>query len=96
MMTDDIAASTATLKKMAKKLRNVCVEATDRRRSKKGQLLGRGREFVVIDESHFRHKRKVSANTIQIHFLLEFLAQTQSHSAPLFFLRKTLHIMPSK
>ena len=63
MMTDDIAGSSRTLSKMAKKLRNVCVEAMERRKRRKGQRLGGQKEFVVIDESHFRHKRKVSGNS---------------------------------
>ncbi|KAL2077518.1 hypothetical protein ACEWY4_027022 [Coilia grayii] len=58
MITDGIAGSTATLSKMSSLLRDVCVEAIERRRRKKEQRLGGRREFVVIDESHFRHKRK--------------------------------------
>nr|XP_020464576.1 uncharacterized protein LOC109965130 [Monopterus albus] len=58
MMADEIAVSSATLSKMAKKLRDVCVTAVERMRRRTGQLIGGRREFVVIDESHFRHKRK--------------------------------------
>ncbi|XP_032381931.1 uncharacterized protein LOC116695630 [Etheostoma spectabile] len=58
MMDDSIAASSATLSKMAKKLREVCVTAVERMRRRTGQKIGGRREFVVIDESHFRHKRK--------------------------------------
>ncbi|KAK7938559.1 hypothetical protein WMY93_001885 [Mugilogobius chulae] len=58
MMADDIAASSATLSKMSKKLRNICITAVERMRRHKGQVIGGRREFVAIDESHFRHKRK--------------------------------------
>ncbi|KAK7909519.1 hypothetical protein WMY93_014203 [Mugilogobius chulae] len=57
-MADDIAASSATLSKMSKKLRNICITAVERMRRHKGQVIGGRREFVAIDESHFRHKRK--------------------------------------
>ena len=65
MMEDNIAASTATLSKMAKKLRKVCRRAVERMRRQRGQLIGGRREFVVIDESHFRHKRKVCRAAIK-------------------------------
>ncbi|KAG1954690.1 hypothetical protein F2P79_008865 [Pimephales promelas] len=58
MMDDSIAGSSATLSKMAKKIRDVCVTAVERMRRRTGQQIGGRREFVVIDESHFRHKRK--------------------------------------
>ncbi|XP_034541282.1 uncharacterized protein LOC117814201 [Notolabrus celidotus] len=58
MMEDSIAASSATLTKMTKKIRKVCVTALKRMRRRTGQRIGGTREFVVIDESHFRHKRK--------------------------------------
>lgn len=61
MMDDDIAASSATLTKMAKKIREDCSTAVERMRLRNGQLIGGQREFVVIDESHFRHKRKVKS-----------------------------------
>lgn len=59
MMEDNIAASTGILSKMAKKLRKVRRRAVERMRQQQGQLIGGRREFVVSDESHFRHKRKV-------------------------------------
>ncbi|XP_054589002.1 uncharacterized protein [Nothobranchius furzeri] len=58
MIDDTIAGSTTTLSKMSKKLRRVCVAAVERMRRRTGQQIGGRREFVVIDESHFRHKRK--------------------------------------
>ncbi|XP_023813436.1 uncharacterized protein LOC111947773 [Oryzias latipes] len=58
MIEDDIAASSATLTKMAKKIREVCTTAVERMRLRNGQIIGGQHEFVVIDESHFRHKRK--------------------------------------
>ena len=59
MMADGIAGSSTTLSKMAKKIREVCTTATEKLRRRKGQRLGGPREFVMIDESHLRHKRKV-------------------------------------
>ncbi|XP_057217393.1 uncharacterized protein LOC130570906 [Triplophysa rosa] len=58
MMDDSIASSSATLSKMAKEIREVCVTAVEWMRRHTGQQIGGRREFVVIDESHFRHKRK--------------------------------------
>ncbi|XP_063077083.1 uncharacterized protein LOC134467092 [Engraulis encrasicolus] len=58
MMQDEIAQSSTTLSKMNKKLRDSCVSAMDRFRHRTGQRIGGRREFVAIDESHFRHKRK--------------------------------------
>ncbi|CAI5678506.1 unnamed protein product [Oreochromis niloticus] len=60
MIDDTIAGSTTTLSKMSKKIRRVCVAAVQRLRRRTGQQIGGRREFVVIDQSHFRHKRKVS------------------------------------
>ncbi|KAI4891155.1 hypothetical protein NFI96_021306, partial [Prochilodus magdalenae] len=65
MMADGIAGSSTTLSKMAKKIREVCITAMEKLRRRKGQHLGGPREFVVIDESHFRHKRKIQ-NCIQV------------------------------
>ena len=59
MMADNICASSATLSKMARKMRKVCRRAMERMRAESGQEIGGRRQFVVIDESHFRHKRKV-------------------------------------
>ncbi|XP_030269589.1 uncharacterized protein LOC115579957 isoform X2 [Sparus aurata] len=50
--------SSRTLSRMAKQLREVCVTAMERLRQREGQRIGGRRHFVVIDESHFRHKRK--------------------------------------
>lgn len=72
MMEDDIAGSSATLSKMAKKVREACVVAMDRLRRRRGQQIGGRRQFIVIDESHFRHKRKariiiiISSNIITL------------------------------
>lgn len=59
MMQDGIAGSSATLSKMSRKLRLVCIDALKRYRNKTGQRMGGRTEFIVIDESNFRHKRKV-------------------------------------
>lgn len=60
MMEDNIAGSSATLSKMAKKVREACVVAMERLKRRRGQQIGGRRQCVVIDESHFRHKRKAS------------------------------------
>ncbi|KAL7859478.1 hypothetical protein SRHO_G00146250 [Serrasalmus rhombeus] len=58
MISDDIAGSSTTLTKMARCIREVCIRAMDRHRRKSRQCLGGRKEFVVIDESCFRHQRK--------------------------------------
>ena len=60
LMMDNVAGSSRTLTRMANKLREVCVTAMERLRRRKGQSIGGRGHFVVIDESHFRHKRKVT------------------------------------
>ncbi|KAL6490202.1 hypothetical protein MHYP_G00005470 [Metynnis hypsauchen] len=54
MMKDGIARSSRTLSAMASKIRNIwkCAISV-------GLKIGGEREFVVIDESHFHHKRKI-------------------------------------
>ncbi|KAL6463645.1 hypothetical protein MHYP_G00280360 [Metynnis hypsauchen] len=58
MIADEIAGSSATLSKMARKVREACVMSMEKLRRRKGQHIGGHRQFIVIDESHFRHKRK--------------------------------------
>ncbi|KAL7870660.1 hypothetical protein SRHO_G00081570 [Serrasalmus rhombeus] len=58
MISDGIAGSSRTLSRMAKCLRNVCKNSMDSFIRDKGQRVGGRTEFTVIDESHFRHKRK--------------------------------------
>lgn len=70
MLDDTIAGSSATLSKMAKRLRGVCVTALKKMRRRTGQRMGGRREFVAIDESHFRHKRKVCITNICTPWLL--------------------------
>lgn len=60
MINDDISGSSATLSKMAQKLRDVCTTAMDRYQQARGQYIGGCQQFVTVDESHFRHKRKAS------------------------------------
>ncbi|KAL3984420.1 KRAB domain-containing zinc finger protein [Sarotherodon galilaeus] len=69
MIDDTIAGSTTTLSKMSKKIRRVCVAAGQRLRRRTGQQIGGRREFVVIDESHFRHKRQYLL-VIFVHFFV--------------------------
>lgn len=61
MINDDITGSSATLSKMAQTLRDVCTTAMDRYQQARGQYIGGRQQFVTIDESHFRHKRKASS-----------------------------------
>ncbi|KAL7870753.1 hypothetical protein SRHO_G00082500 [Serrasalmus rhombeus] len=58
MISDGIAGSSRTLSRMAKCLRNVCKNSMASFIRDKGQRVGGRTEFTVIDESHFRHKRK--------------------------------------
>lgn len=60
MMEDGITGSSTSLTKMAKKIREVCVAAMERLKRRTGQRIGGQRQFITIDESNFRHKRKVS------------------------------------
>ena len=59
LISDDIAGSSRTLSKMSKTMREVCKRAMKKLQRRKGQRIGGRRYFVAIDESHFRHKRKV-------------------------------------
>ncbi|XP_026074380.1 uncharacterized protein LOC113053504 isoform X1 [Carassius auratus] len=58
MIEDGIAGSSRTLSSMAKKVRAICKESMKLYARRKGQMIGQPREFVMIDESNFRHKRK--------------------------------------
>ncbi|XP_034147376.1 uncharacterized protein LOC114829778 [Esox lucius] len=58
MLREGITGSSRTLSKMAKTLRRVCRHSMKAYVRRKGQVVGRHREFVMIDESNFRHKRK--------------------------------------
>ncbi|KAL6458430.1 hypothetical protein MHYP_G00336600 [Metynnis hypsauchen] len=60
MMQDGIARSSRTLLAMASKIRNICKCAITRHARNVKLQIGGEREFVVIDESYFRHKRKVA------------------------------------
>ncbi|KAL6459438.1 hypothetical protein MHYP_G00329100 [Metynnis hypsauchen] len=60
MIADEIAGSSATLSKMARKVREACVMSMEKVRRRKGQHVGGRRQVIVIDESHFRRKRKAS------------------------------------
>ncbi|KAK9965897.1 hypothetical protein ABG768_004962 [Culter alburnus] len=58
MMQDRIARSSKTLSRMAKVLRKICTKAMKEYQKRRRQQMGGQQEFVVIDESNFRHKRK--------------------------------------
>ncbi|KAL7825590.1 hypothetical protein SRHO_G00033460 [Serrasalmus rhombeus] len=60
MLQEGITRSSATLSKLASKLRKVCKSAMKRMRRAKKQKIGSPREVVMIDESKFGHKRKYS------------------------------------
>ena len=62
MLQDGVAGSSRTLSKMSYKLRKVCQRAIKRRERRGKQRIGRGNEFVMLDESNFYHKRKVCVN----------------------------------
>ncbi|XP_066541276.1 uncharacterized protein [Hoplias malabaricus] len=64
MMQDGIAKSSRTLSKMASVLRNICHRAMKRYTRKHGQMIGGEREFAVLDESNFCHKRKYGRGRI--------------------------------
>ncbi|CAM4714914.1 unnamed protein product [Leuciscus chuanchicus] len=57
MIEDGIAGSSRTLSSMAQKVRAICKESMKLYARRKGQMIGQPREFVMIDESNFRHKR---------------------------------------
>lgn len=77
MKEEGIAGSSATLTKMAKVLRDVCVTAIREDKRKNKQRFGGQRGFVVIDESLFRHKRK--ASEIHLNYLFPFHSKTLAH-----------------
>lgn len=58
LIVDGIVGSSRTLSKMSKTMREVLKRAMKKLQRRKGQRIGGRRYFVVIDESHFRHKRK--------------------------------------
>ncbi|XP_034146956.1 uncharacterized protein LOC117594109 [Esox lucius] len=59
MLREGITGTSQTLSKMAKTLRRVYRHSMKAYVRRKGQVVGRHREFVMIDESNFRHKRKI-------------------------------------
>ncbi|XP_034096611.1 uncharacterized protein LOC117562817 [Gymnodraco acuticeps] len=58
MLQEGITRSSATLTKLADKLRRVCKSAMRRVRRRGQQTIGRRSEVVMIDESKCGHKRK--------------------------------------
>lgn len=61
MLQDGITGSSASLTKMTRYICDVCVAAMEKFRRRTGQCIGGRRQFIVIDESNFRYKRKASA-----------------------------------
>ncbi|TKS65968.1 hypothetical protein D9C73_000024 [Collichthys lucidus] len=60
MLHEGITGSSATLSKLADRLRRVCKSAMRRMRRRGKQAIGKRGELVLIDERKFGHKRKVS------------------------------------
>ncbi|XP_039655589.1 uncharacterized protein LOC120558600 [Perca fluviatilis] len=58
MLQDGISKSSATLSRMAKKLRHICLKSMRKHRKQKGQRIGGVDVLIHIDESKFCHKRK--------------------------------------
>jgi hypothetical protein len=59
MLQEGITRSSATLSKLADKLRRVCKSGMKRMRRRGKLTVGQRAEIVMIDESKFGHKRKV-------------------------------------
>ncbi|XP_028439293.1 uncharacterized protein LOC114559068 isoform X1 [Perca flavescens] len=102
MKTDGIAKSSTTLSKMAACARRVCRHAMKRHETKTGKRLGDEREFVVIDESNFRHKRKYGRGRIsnswrRKNWVFGMLGVKGKHRRPLLKLvkrRSRNHLLP--
>ncbi|XP_028446202.1 uncharacterized protein LOC114563602 [Perca flavescens] len=102
MKTDGIAKSSTTLSKMAACARRVCRHAMKRHETKTGKCLGDEREFVVIDESNFRHKRKYGRGRIsnswrRKNWVFGMLGVKGKHRRPLLKLvkrRSRNHLLP--
>ena len=59
MLEDGVCGSSRTMTKVTQLLRQVCRKAVRRLEERGAMRIGGGRAFVSIDESKFRHKRKV-------------------------------------
>ena len=59
MLEDGVCGSSKSLTRVTTLLRQVCVEAVKRLERRREMRIGGRRAFVAIDESKFRHKRKV-------------------------------------
>lgn len=75
MLQEGITGSSATLSKLAYRVRRVCKSAMRRMRRRGQQKIGTRHEIVLIDESKFGHKRKVLFHLISrllSHYLVIF------------------------
>lgn len=68
MIEDDICGSSGTLTKITTVLRNVCSKGMKHLEQRQQMRIGGGTGFVVMDESNFRHKRKVLCHTSENSF----------------------------
>lgn len=60
MLEDGVCGSSKSLTRVTTLLREICCAAVRRLEKRKKMRIGGRRAFVAIDESKFRHKRKVS------------------------------------
>jgi hypothetical protein len=59
MIEDGVCGSSKSLTRVTTLLREICGEAIRRLEGRREMQIGGRRAFVSIDESKFRHKRKV-------------------------------------
>ena len=60
MLEDGVCGSSKSLTRVTTLLREICCAAVRRLERRREMRIGGRRAFVAIDESMFRHKRKVS------------------------------------
>lgn len=99
MLQDGITRSSATLSKLAHKLREVCKSAMKRMRRRGHHTVGRRREIVMIDESKFGHKRKYNRGrgSNRNSWVFGILGIKNDRRRPIFKIvcrRSVMHLMP--
>lgn len=68
MMEGGVCGSSKSLTRVTTLLREICGKAVRRLERRREMRTGGRRAFVAIDESKFRHKRKVSVLYSTVHF----------------------------